>query len=326
MKRETRSAFTLIELLVVIAIIAILAAILFPVFAQARDKARQTSCLSNAKQLGLGVMMYVQDYDETFPLASGYCDASCGSVANQWLMGFYIAFPYDWRPSVLERRPAFADAWGNSIQPYVKSYPVFACPSGSPVRVGGAWTPDYSNPNKPWAEATMQYNGLLHGYSEAGMVAPTDVVLLWEGDGKAKLEGAITANPALFCAGRDGCIYKPDSATCTSTPTGPQDSGTASGGYYPDATYWVHSGGGNFVQGDGHAKWHRLGAHFWPGTDAFGVTAPYPPDKGDTDYRTDPSYGYDPLGFAYYTWATAHNCHPCMFAPDHQASDTCYAF
>ncbi len=61
------NAFTLIELLVVIAIIAILAAILFPVFAQAREKARQTSCLSNEKQIALGVMQYVQDYDEAFP-------------------------------------------------------------------------------------------------------------------------------------------------------------------------------------------------------------------------------------------------------------------
>src|SRR5438034_1010063 len=62
-----RRGFTLIELLVVIAIIAILAAILFPVFAQAREKARQSSCLSNHKQVAMGVLMYVQDYDETFP-------------------------------------------------------------------------------------------------------------------------------------------------------------------------------------------------------------------------------------------------------------------
>src|SRR3569833_2553172 len=63
------TAFTLIELLVVIAIIAILAAILFPVFAQAREKARQITCTSNMKQIGLAMMQYVQDYDETYPLS-----------------------------------------------------------------------------------------------------------------------------------------------------------------------------------------------------------------------------------------------------------------
>src|SRR5439155_17377217 len=66
----SKRAFTLIELLVVIAIIAILAAILFPVFAQARESARKTSCLSNAKQLGLGIIMYVQDYDETMVMSA----------------------------------------------------------------------------------------------------------------------------------------------------------------------------------------------------------------------------------------------------------------
>ena len=95
-----RRGFTLIELLVVIAIIAILAAILFPVFARAREKARQTSCLSNVKQLGLGVLMYTQDYDETFPL------------------GFV-------------NRPAFADryTWPGAVFPYVKNVQVFDCPS-----------------------------------------------------------------------------------------------------------------------------------------------------------------------------------------------------
>jgi prepilin-type N-terminal cleavage/methylation domain-containing protein len=68
---KVKNAFTLIELLVVIAIIAILAAILFPVFAQARERARAITCTSNLKQIGLGIDMYVQDYDETFPCGWG---------------------------------------------------------------------------------------------------------------------------------------------------------------------------------------------------------------------------------------------------------------
>src|ERR1700709_463295 len=88
-----RRGFTLIELLVVIAIIAILAAILFPVFAQAREAARQSSCLSNMKQLGTGMYMYTQDYDEVLPgndtieegygLPQGLLTPCCGTYANR---------------------------------------------------------------------------------------------------------------------------------------------------------------------------------------------------------------------------------------------------
>jgi prepilin-type N-terminal cleavage/methylation domain-containing protein len=90
-----RHAFTLIELLVVIAIIAILAAILFPVFAQARAQARKTTCLSNTKQLGLANLMYAQDYDETFPLGENadYCPGMPEGICF-WAMRYPLLLPY----------------------------------------------------------------------------------------------------------------------------------------------------------------------------------------------------------------------------------------
>src|SRR4028118_1608371 len=103
LRRGNRSAFTLIELLVVIAIIAILAAILFPVFAQAREKARAVSCLNNAKQLGTGAMMYSQDYDEKMILNTRSWETTSGDWHGQWAM---------------------------AIQSYVKNTKIFECPSG----------------------------------------------------------------------------------------------------------------------------------------------------------------------------------------------------
>ncbi|HZP82048.1 MAG TPA: DUF1559 domain-containing protein [Chthonomonadaceae bacterium] len=86
-----RSGFTLIELLVVIAIIAILAAILFPVFAQAREKARAITCLSNQKQIGTGLAMYVQDYDERFPIADYFNDPGTWADQHEWPD---VVYPY----------------------------------------------------------------------------------------------------------------------------------------------------------------------------------------------------------------------------------------
>ena len=99
-----KKGFTLIELLVVIAIIAILAAILFPVFARAREKARQTSCLSNLKQLGLGAMMYAQDYDEV--------------MFSTWMDPSGAAYPGDYQ-------------WPQVLYPYIKNWQIFVCPSDS---------------------------------------------------------------------------------------------------------------------------------------------------------------------------------------------------
>ncbi len=134
--RFKKSAFTLIELLVVIAIIAILAAILFPVFAQAREKARQTSCLSNAKQLGLGVMMYAQDYDEQYPMTANYGMPSATRMI-----------------------------WSDMVVPYLKNKDIFKCPS--------AVAPGYPN---GWAErgySAIGMNAQL-AYAETGSPDATE--------------------------------------------------------------------------------------------------------------------------------------------------------
>lgn len=102
-----KNGFTLIELLVVIAIIAILAAILFPVFGRARENARKSACASNLKQIGIAAAMYVQDYDETYPMSNHYYGSPIAGVDGLWF---------------------------NLFQPYAKSIQVWSCPSAGEVR------------------------------------------------------------------------------------------------------------------------------------------------------------------------------------------------
>ena len=139
---KKQSGFTLIELLVVIAIIAILAAILFPVFAQAREKARQASCLSNEKQLGLGITMYIQDYDESFPISSWWeWDGSWFNTPSNWV---------------------------NRVMPYMKSYGIVVCPSDA-----AKFPSDISNQYQLLSYAA---NGLIAtdqaGYTPRGVIEP----------------------------------------------------------------------------------------------------------------------------------------------------------
>jgi prepilin-type N-terminal cleavage/methylation domain-containing protein/prepilin-type processing-associated H-X9-DG protein len=144
-----RAGFTLIELLVVIAIIAILAAILFPVFAQVRDKARMTSCGSNMRQLALGVMMYTQDNDETLPMVTNYA-----------------------APTALPER-----VWMSQVQPYIKNTGIYLCPSATNAAYSPTWAGRGAIP--------IGYNSLT-GYDPLGVEAPTSVMVLAQFDEPAR--------------------------------------------------------------------------------------------------------------------------------------------
>jgi prepilin-type N-terminal cleavage/methylation domain-containing protein len=137
-------AFTLIELLVVIAIIAILAAILFPVFAQAREKARQTACLSNMKQIGLGLMMYVQDFDEVFP-----GNLLCVPTINGGSTGD-TRIPID-----------------RQIAPYTKNDQIFTCPSDAVSRVPATDT------RLQYWDGSYRARGIRRSYSYVGTIDTT---------------------------------------------------------------------------------------------------------------------------------------------------------
>ncbi len=166
-----RRGFTLIELLVVIAIIAILAAILFPVFAQAREAARKTACTSNLKQLGTAMLMYTQDYDETFPQPQAASFTSGGS--------FWV-FPPDASGTAPAATSGSYVIWGWAIQPYVKNEQLYSCPSANQVDLFGLGA------YRKKIGAGYQYNRLASWKSQASFVAPASTFLLWEGWGDTK--------------------------------------------------------------------------------------------------------------------------------------------
>ncbi len=158
--RQRRAGFTLIELLVVIAIIGILASMLMPVFAQAREQARKTVCLSNMKQLGLALMMYTQDYDETYPAQDHLYIQPCCPF---WLDSAY-GVP-DWATS------PYAN-WAEAIFPYTsKEKGIYQCKSNK------GWTAN-SNPKSPGL--SYIYNGFASGRSEAAVTEPSRFVELWD--------------------------------------------------------------------------------------------------------------------------------------------------
>jgi prepilin-type N-terminal cleavage/methylation domain-containing protein/prepilin-type processing-associated H-X9-DG protein len=255
---ERRTGFTLIELLVVIAIIAILAAILFPVFAQAREKARQTSCLSNSKQIGLALLMYVEDYDEQFP--SGRYNPYYPNAAD------------------------YGKGWAGQAYPYTKNAQIFKCPDDATGQVSGSgitlWPMSY----------VYNYNVATHP-SLASLNAPAGTVVLAEVTGdQANVQAAgelpSSSVPIYSASGNGLTVLTAIDGTAMPAVAGAvqYDTGTM-GGYHLTTAPYVpyptlfknekgrHSDGSNFFLGDGHVKFFRPQA-VSPGANAADSSEP----------------------------------------------------
>lgn len=237
-------AFTLIELLVVIAIIAVLAAILFPVFAQAREKARQTSCLSNVKQIGTATMMYVQDYDERYPYLDPAYD---GKTA----VGLAL-------PSGVSLTKNKIWVWPLQLYPYIKNDEVFLCAS-DPYRGHYSWgqITDPNTTDNIWDKPLpMSYvineEAYQNGLPEAAVNYPADTYYL--GDG----------HPDFMSFGGWGWVEGFNrlrfSKPCSDVTNNNGQMIERTPGSTPDACV-RHNGGGVIAFMDGHAKyipWKRL--------------------------------------------------------------------
>lgn len=197
-----RKAFTLIELLVVIAIIAILAAILFPVFAQAKLAAKKAATISQAKQVGTALTIYLADYDDLFP---------CGTVPNLTTGGwrsfdFTAQSPAGWfaYPGAQEE---YELMWHNVSEPYRKNYDILNPPGNNSVNITWpvATTPQLKAPKG----SNLTYNGHLQHYSNTAIEAVSKLPLLWQGTGNQTNVGAAMANPRLLCTQVGPCVFNP---------------------------------------------------------------------------------------------------------------------
>lgn len=231
MRRTRKPAFTLIELLVVIAVIAIIAAILCPVFARAREKARQATCLSNLKQIGSGVLMYLQDWDETFPFVlnpSANCMFDVTNVGDNG-KGPLV-------PGASGREPQFQLV--TVVMPYVRHRNVWYCPNFGPdstwelqIKWGG------------WKKgATMGDQGTSYAYTWSS----------WPFPYPGRWPSILT-----FMGGKNFAILREPSRwpMLSEEPAGIGYAGSVSD--LPMSAV-PHSSGMNVAYGDGHAKFHRM--------------------------------------------------------------------
>jgi prepilin-type N-terminal cleavage/methylation domain-containing protein/prepilin-type processing-associated H-X9-DG protein len=215
MMKKLSRGFTLIELLVVIAIIAILASILFPVFARARENARRASCQSNLKQIGLGILQYTQDYDEHYPMYR-----MMGSVGS-------ALRPY---------------GWADAMQPYVKSIQILQCPSDSGAYTTDAGTVGYSD---------YAYNLWMGGWGPSAKGSGMSMAQLTEPSLTIMNIDYTTGDASAYTIGNTS-TGSGTSGTCGYYGAPDCGNGLAR---ISSASSVRHLGGCNAAFADGHVKW-----------------------------------------------------------------------
>ncbi|MBC7805852.1 MAG: DUF1559 domain-containing protein [Akkermansiaceae bacterium] len=225
-----KRAFTLIELLVVIAIIAILAAILFPVFSQAREKARQTSCLSNLKQIGLGFEQYKQDYDGVYPInRERTAEDPPSSDAEETI------------------------AWPELVEPYIKNGKVTKA-DGTVSYTDGIYHCPSDTADTPVGPSYSINAWLEYGFGEEKMEYPSATIVLAEKRGDIEEEHFVwwfSPWPA-FPAPVNTPIKQTDNLLNEITASSPEEEQEAA------LQSQRHSNGANWLYADGHVKWARL--------------------------------------------------------------------
>ncbi|HEY0075685.1 MAG TPA: DUF1559 domain-containing protein [Abditibacteriaceae bacterium] len=215
-----RRAFTLVELLVVVGVLAIVAAILFPIFARSREVHRPNGCQNNLKQIALGFKQYLNDNNERYPLVVVTPGSSTGES------------PY---------------GWADALQPYIHNTQVYQCPSDTyegnddPTQIG--YTDYWYNANFVRRFATKKGTIIWTGANESMLGSVAQTILAGEG---GNTDGKPTGDARYNICGDDTSLTK-SNQTCTPAPVGPAT--------YPSAQ--LHLDGANFAYADGHVKWLR---------------------------------------------------------------------
>jgi prepilin-type N-terminal cleavage/methylation domain-containing protein/prepilin-type processing-associated H-X9-DG protein len=245
--RVERKGFTLIELLTVISIIALLAAILFPVFSRARENARRASCQSNLKQIGLAINQYTQDYDGRTPMGEIYPFAtSAETCASTYLPNLPLFNPYKTQPT-----------WMGYIYPYTKSIQIYYCPSGPINSEALEWK------NAPGSDRRFGYSYNPNVLPQAkwevnkNIDASCKVLPGWEATVAPSVLETRFTTPSTLAMLCDRATVDRGAMVCDMAPglicqLGGRDDVTHNYGYSPSKR---HLDGSNFLYVDGHVKW-----------------------------------------------------------------------